>query len=425
MRILVVNVWDKNRGDEALVRAIVALLRQVEPSCEIDLLPIYRWPLQLQMPNVTVLQGRHGCDYLTKSITLVDGLLNKLPRLSVTRRPIRVLRVGIRELMAAFVAGTGYRNLRFLQEYDYVFFAPQGQTISAGHPFLKPAVFSLAAAKRYGIPYFIMGVTMGPFDGLSNRFKRKIRNVLMRAEAIVLREDISLQYLEKLLPDTSSVKAAVDIVFSLTEDRPADGDPTALYSERLAKQVEQTTIGACISLSRQQPPHETDDYRSYIEKYLAKMALFFDYVVGQTGRRLLLLPHIDKDYRELNHIAQRMQHQDMVEIVELGFDDRVHRHIISQLEFFISTRYHPTIFAIRGETPFMSAMQHFKVKGLLGKLGIDGISCWQDDGLETYKDLFLRTWENRDTLGAQVKAAKSRAQDMASLYLRILRDKIR
>jgi len=424
MKILIMNVWDRNRGDEALTRAIVTLLKRVEPKCEIDLLPIYSRPLDFEVPGANIVHGRYGSNYMSRYILVIDRILSPLATLGRGQRILRICKRRLKYLCAVLLEKMGYPHARFLRQYDCVFFAPQGQTISAGHVFLKPAIHSLSAVKRYGIPYFIMGVSMGPFDGLSKKEKVAIKNVLLHAERIVVREDISRQYLEEAFPEVAGIESAIDIVFTLNkteEDRKAAFE---LFTKELAKQVRHARIGACISLTPQNPSRALTDNKSYFEDYLTKMIKFFDYVVEKTGQRLLLLPHIDRDYKVFNRIVEQMENGAMVECARLGFNDRIHQRIIGELDFFICTRYHPAIFAISEQVPFMAIMQHYKVEGLLQKLSLEGVSCWQDDSLQKYKDVFDCVWRNRKDIRKALKKARLRALELASIYLILLQERL-
>ena len=59
----------------------------------------------------------------------------------------------------------------------------------------------------------------------------------------------------------------------------------------------------------------------------------------------------------------------------------------------MSTRYHPTIFAVQSQVPFFCVKNQFKVDGMLAKLGLADLpSCWQDDDPALQRRAFDESW---------------------------------
>ena len=411
-KILLLNVWDKNRGDEALTRSAVTIIQKLHNDAIVDVLPLFARPLGFDILGMSELQGRSGVTYGSKLLSGVWKVFSAVNALPIVRGKVRGRSVAVK-LLATFFERLGYPHLRYFRQYDLVMLAPQGQILSAGHPYMPIALHMLNAARQMEVQYAVVGISLGPFDGLSLLRSEQMLNVFSDASLILLREKISRGKLVEAYPSITEIDTTVDIVFTLTNeglDEELD-QPSRKYIEDIAH----GRIGSCISLSRT-PKTEALSRDEFLADYVPKMVKFYDFIIDHTGHELVLFTHIDHDLPVLVMIKEQMRHEDDVLLFKQGYDDRGHRYAISQLEFYVSTRYHPTIFSILAGVPFISVIQHFKVQGALEAIGLNDNYCYQDDSLEGYQELFSRSWSNRDKLGQNVLDAKKNAYEIASKY---------
>lgn len=411
-KILLLNVWDKNRGDEALTRSAVTVIQKTHPGARVDIVPLFARPLGFDVSSMTELPDRYGVTYGSRILNGVWDLFSKMNALPFLRGKVRGRAVVIGFLASVF-EWLGYPHLRYFRQYDLVMLAPQGQIMSSGHPYMPIALHMLNAANRMGVLYGIVGVSVGPFDGLSKKQSSQMLNVFRGARLILLREEISKGKLAEAYPAIQPVDTSVDIVFTLTNAGIRDE-----LSESACEYIESVVrgrIGSCISLSR---TNETESLSrdEFLAIYVPKMVDFYDSIVERSDHDLVLFTHIDHDFPVLEMIKDRMKYRNRVVLFEHGYDDRGHRYAISLLEFYVSTRYHPTIFSILAGVPFISVIQHFKVRGALEAIGLSDNHCFQDDSLEDYLAVFERNWNSRDELRQRVVCARKNAHDIAAKY---------
>jgi polysaccharide pyruvyl transferase WcaK-like protein len=307
--------------------------------------------------------------------------------------------------------------MAFLREFDLIISAPQGPTISDMYTLKDKTIFPLRFAKEYGVPYMILGVSMGPFNKFTDD-EIEVFKVLENAKAIIVRENISFNHLLNKYPKLNNVTAAVDIVyatgFNLQDKAPNLKETYSKFLLSLGQK--EKPIGACISLTPSRDP------RNKFNKleYLAKMKAFFEYVIDKTGKNLILFPHIAFDMPALNQLKETMKNQDRVVIFPESLDSDFQQEFMSKLEFFISSRYHPTIFAIKAGVPFMCIKNQFKVEGMLNDIGLNSETCWQDESLETFIRVFNKNFDDRVTGLENIKHSLGIAKKEAKKYAEVL-----
>ena len=239
-------------------------------------------------------------------------------------------------------------------------------------------------------------------------------DVLRHAEGIILREDISLDYVQQRYPALRNLDSAIDIVFSSPPPVREDIIPHIAAHGDVLDWLDGETIGACISLTPARHPNNAFDRDAYVATFSALV----DHVLRTTGRRVLLFSHITHDLPSLRRIVENAGEPGRVRIFPPELDSTVQRGAIGQLGFFISTRYHPTIFAVQSQIPFFCVKNQFKVDGMLAKIGLAEVpSCWQDDDLALQRQAFDESWARRDDVRAQLGPAAARAAEWGRMYV--------
>jgi polysaccharide pyruvyl transferase WcaK-like protein len=397
-RILIVNAWGNNKGDQAMINGLVRMLKSIDRDLEIDAVPLRNEDLDLD-PDVHILRGRVGL-YFYSSV-----LRRLLPKEEKDQR--RFSR-SVFYLWFFLNWAFGFFSMRFLKEYDLIIHAPQGQTLSSNHSLRYHTIWPLVAARALNIPYMIIGVTVGPFSLTPERLDGLLLTIFEHSRLTIIREGESLHYLNNKFSHLEKVHKSIDIVFNAkTEKQTIDArSATAVESER---RKASGSIGATVS--------RTGIYlRNNPEAYKVRMASFFDDVIAASGRKLSLFPHITGDHAFLQQIRAQMTHQESVTIIPEELDSDEIQRVFEVLEFFISARYHSTVFAIKKGIPFMAIIEHFKTQGLLGELGLDHGYCGQNDPIEKLNEAFREAWSRRAKIRSQTLLAREKALDKASVY---------
>jgi len=178
VNILILNAHWGNRGDEAAIRAMIDSLREQLPVNKMRIMLLGPGAEELPYDDIERLEYY---PFFQFSVDRREALLNlfTLGRFSLYQR--------------------GRQFLRAVDKADVVIHAPGGPTIGDlnGMGDMQYLYRLLVAKVFKKKPLFFYAPSMGPFSGRVRNWARKF--VLKRADAIILREDISRGYLKNQL----------------------------------------------------------------------------------------------------------------------------------------------------------------------------------------------------------------------------------
>jgi len=277
-------------------------------------------------------------------------------------------------------------------------------------------VAPLRRAQELGIPYMMLAVTAGPFKGRSLS-KRAVGRILRGAERIVVREDVSLQHLRATYPMLDNVSAAIDIVYALP--CALDNKPRELLDRyrRFMAEVPRDAIGASVSLAAAHGLSHRVERAQYVEKMLR----LCDHAIGVSQSELVLFPHLELDMPILQQIKAGSRYSERIKVLPADFDADLQRDALSRLQFFIASRYHPTIFAVQAHVPLLCVKDEFRTEGMLQDIGLGALPCcWWDEPLEVAARAFDACWSGRHTQRDVVIKAEAAAAAAAKVYGRAL-----
>ena len=114
------------------------------------------------------------------------------------------------------------------------------------------------------------------------------------------------------------------------------------------------------------------------------MTELFRHILDSTDRPLYLFPHLAFDTPALENLKAALGNDERITILPRELDSDDQRPLMASMEFFVLLpRYHPTIFAIQANLPFLCIKNQFKVVGMLDKIGLGNFpTCWQDESVE-------------------------------------------
>lgn len=405
-RVVIANAWGGNRGDEAMINTLGRILKSISPSVGIDVLPYRNEDLDIDRS----LSVRRSCvgEYWYAN---VPNFLLKQDKTTLVRKFLRLTTTVLHKL--------GVLAPRSVVDgCDLMISAPQGPTLGDMYNAKERIVDPLRAARNANVPYMVLAVSAGPFydDAPAQEI---VGSVLSSAKAVVVREALSLSNLLAKYPNLRNVDSAIDIVYA--RKWVLDGkDPshTAIYNEFMS-QISRNVVGGCISLTPARDPTNTFDEAEYIAKYVALV----DHVLARSEGQFLLFPHLVFDMPALEKIRSRVKSPEKVFILPPVLDSDFQRDAISRMNFFVSSRYHPTIFSVQAGVPFLCIKNQFKVEGMLQRIGLGDVpTCWQDEPIPTFLAAFDSCWSGRVELKNRVDGAAFRAQLIARKYEEVLRE---
>lgn len=405
-RVVIANAWGGNRGDEAMINTLGRILMSISPGMNIDVLPYRNEDLDIDKS----LNVRRNC--------VGEYWYANVPDFLLERDGTKVVRKFLR-LSTTVLHKLGVLAPRSIVDgCDLMISAPQGPTLGDMYNAKERIVDPLRAARDANVPYMILAVSAGPFydDAPAQEI---VGSVLSSAKAVVVREALSLSNVLAKYPSLRNVDSAIDIVYARkwTLD---DKDPShvVLYDDFMSR-IRSNAVGGCISLTPARDPTNKFDEAEYIEKYVALV----DHVIARSEGQFLLFPHLVFDMPALEKIRSRVKYPEKVFVLPPVLDSDFQRDAISRMSFFVSSRYHPTIFSVQAGVPFLCIKNQFKVEGMLQRIGLGDVpTCWQDESISTFLSTFDACWNLRAELKEQVDGAAFRAQLIARKYEGVLRD---
>lgn len=255
-------------------------------------------------------------------------------------------------------------------------------------------------ALRLNRPLVVFPQTMGPFRLPAVR--AMARYLLRQADLICVREKISEQIARDLLGSGHEVACLADMAFLMEKRSIVPSIPIKPSGAR--------PIGINISGFLWHRGHEMYNSGRLLFDYPRMMVDLVRSLVQETGRQVLLVPHVFSDIPGLGDLAACQTVKEALS--DLGSDviilDREYsapelKAVIGGCEFFVGARMHACIAALSTETPVVPISYSHKFAGLLDRFGIRE---WLIDpkvlGQEQAIDLVLAGYAHREAIRGRI-----------------------
>lgn len=386
--IFIVNAHSANRGDEAAQRSMISKIKQYIPDANFVVLS--------EVPSHTSLQ-----EYVK--------VLNR-PYLNI--RYINSIISFIWRLCQSII-----------QSYkaDLVISAPGGPyfgELYASHEILH--LYNIFIAKMFRKPVMIYGPSMGPFN---NKYRNIIRKkILNTVEIITLRENTSYEYLKKLNLDKPKIYVTADS--ALQTD--------VFYTENLfiEKELENLGINNGEALVGFVPAGLEKNYPGlkknifFHENHVKLMAEIADTMVDVTGAKVLFMPQLYGTARDVpffEEIIGCMKKSGYAKILPESNDSEFQQQIIKKLDFILSNRYHPIIFASKNKIPCVCISYEHKQKGFMKKINlVEYELSIKDIEINKMKSIIKDAWYNKEKIAQVLNENHSLIQEQALLNTKLV-----
>lgn len=355
MIITLVNAWsDDNKGDLGIAEGTIHLIKKAIPKSEIKILSIFHNESKINLnhrhllscyPDIEILPSLYSNNIVGHCKFGVDYLFEKEHPL-IRKKSINSV---VSSDMIVGLGGHWLFNYRKYNPRSY------GRLINLLSPF--------AIAKKFNIPYFLLGHSIGPFDDFIS--KHIVNFFLKNATLIYTRESISAKmFIKDLGFDNTKIKIIPDCAFYLTP----------LYSERI--------ISILSDYKLEKNKFWVITVRKWTDKknnefFLNEMAKLIKKILSNnlTDRVVLVAntlgPTKIEDDRDITALLYKKVKELPVVKIE---DDLLPRELVAlygEAELLIGTRFHSVIFALDAGTP-VYAISYYgpKAWGIMEMLGM-------------------------------------------------------
>jgi colanic acid/amylovoran biosynthesis protein len=256
-------------------------------------------------------------------------------------------------------------------------------------------VYAMAYAVWSGKPLYMMPQSVGPLSAGYHRWL--VRAILGRMRVLLLRERISLEYVEELGVVEPPRYVVPDVAFGYPEVDLGEG-VALLEGYGLNASSSSPKVGITLINWGAQNPHfrQQGAYESAIEQLIGHV------VTGLDGTVFLLSqvvgPSLAEDDRVVaRRVYERVKHlAPQIIMIEQPLSAHQIKALFAQMDTLIGTRMHSVILAISARVPTVAVAYQTKTRGTMRELGMDE---WVRD-IEQIEapdliDLFDRAWQAR------------------------------
>jgi len=194
--------------------------------------------------------------------------------------------------------------------------------------------------KKSKIPIVWLGVNADPSSRYSATERQSIKESLQRCDRVIARNRFSQDFLKSLAPNMK-IELCADVTLLLK--------PEESYMN--------FGFGQAIGLNLRSLWLTTD--------FITKMADLCDLLIEKRNAKIIFFPFSrisDIDLQSAEGVRSRLRHPERMEIVERFLPPKQMLDAISKIDFMISMRLHPSVFAFANRIPFAGIAYHRKVE---------------------------------------------------------------
>jgi len=392
MKALILNLDPKNKGNEALVSSTKFVINQFEDDIKfinmggmID--AINSQNTIIPLPAETILNPNAW-------LYLLECFIVKILR-----------RYGFKASLPTI------SRIHIYDDVDVVI--NSGGDYLSGEKFTLSGFLNIIYALWLDKPVVLFAESLGYYRYLLNRITA--RYVFENVNLILVREDLSKEYLLKIGIDPEKIHVTADPAFLLSP-APRSRIDEILRSESIII-TSRPVIGINPSglIGRYRDPAESE------EAYTQSMVSVIDHLIKSWDVNVLLIPHVytpgSDDRRIIGEIIKNANNPQRIFQIKNEYSAAELKGIIQLCDIFIGSRMHATIAATSLCIPTVGIAYSHKMNGILGGLldmdqYIIKISQLNDTRLIEIADL---VWSNRTAIKEHLEETMPRVKEKALL----------
>jgi len=285
-------------------------------------------------------------------------------------------------------------------------------------------------AKLLKKPVVLYAGSIGPFK---NKFYDLAgRYIINKVDLITLREEISLEYLNKIGINKPPMHVTADLAFALHPSAP-ERAMEILAFEGISK-TDGPLIGISLSrvISKWAFPNLNDAEDKY-QKYIDLMAQMVDHVIREFSATIVFIPQVigptkeNEDRDTARDIYQLTKNKDKIKLIENEYSPEELRSVTGKFDLFIGARTHAIISAALMCIPFVAIeYESHKTRGIIGKM----LNCEEfvydirtldlDTLTSKIDDVWLNRVEIKDELAIKIECMEERALKNGELVKKVV-----
>jgi len=400
LNVLILHAYWECRGGESAIRAMIDSLKEKLPIRNIKIMIMRNKITQFSYDDIEII----------KPYPYFEGAQNEIRAVgfypSSGRREIIIILLDFLLILLSFgklsFTKTGKEFLKSVSEADIVIHAPDGPFI--GDIYWRRSIIDLDFLHLYRLlivkilkkkPLFFYAPSMGPFK---ERFRNIFRRfVLKKADLIIVREPISAKYLKTQLKIESFVTSDSALQNEIPKNYLTKYDNISDILKRLDKKK---TVGLVITDLLWHPIY--GNYPKLAQDIKDCWATISDYLLKK-DYQILLIPQWftegkDNEMSILKNISNLNQKN--IFVLPPNIDSFGQQIIISKLFCLLTMRYHPFLWAIKANIPFIVIPYEYKFTGFIEKIKFFDYAI---DIKEISSDKIINKFENLEKNYTKIK----------------------
>ena len=262
-------------------------------------------------------------------------------------------------------------------------------------------------------PIVIYSQSIGTFRGVTTPLARYCLN---RVDLIIVREEITKKYLEKI-GVTKYIYLTADCAFLL---EPASNKS---IEHILLKENVAVTKNPLVGISANAMLDDKEN------NYANSMAQLIDYIIEKLNAQVIFVPHVvgingRGDDRVMGEkIYKRTKNKENINLIKGDYSPEELKGIIGLCDMFIGGRMHANIAAISSCVPTMATAWSHKYYGIMRAVGQEKYVC--DFKTMNFEELKLKIddlWENKEKMREELKAKVEDQKRLAWYSGELVRD---
>ena len=401
------NCWsDKNKGDLGIMLATVAELRKQDPNAEVIGISCFdsRDPM-FEECHVTLRKFVHN---ILPAIYGVLGLYVggkyrkelpcKLIALLLENLRFSLMMIFPKKMVKLFLRREERKSLDEILSCD-VCFSKGGSVFTdydsrRGQLALERSCRLYALLHKFECKYYILGQSFGPVQ--NGKGARLVNRVIKNAQHVYLREKLCVNQYPHLNLTNANVSFSNDAGFLLEQ------------LEIIPSPIDLNYLN--IGMTVRGMDNQTDNYIDLIVKMISYLVIDKKFMV-HIFQQVAMPDEPDNNMAE--HIIKMLPKKVGTNVIYHTKDYLPQElcWLYGQMDAFIGTRLHSTIFAMSAGTPSLGLVYHgTKTQGIFENIGVPELVVKEPISYDELKDRFEYLWNNREKLKKTITNGVLRAQ---------------
>lgn len=391
-RILIINQYSSNKGDRAVLYALIKLLDKYDNiEITVSTSTISDWDNTFSNNNIKFVPW--GWDYHQEIhnplLKLKFFLLRRIWRLTYTIIRIALVRNLNFSLINQLINPV---FLDALKNSDLVL-STGGHHITTilAQNAISTQMFDLASCLIYKKKTVLWSQSIGPLEFTSKPDQQFVTEVIKKIDTIYVRDKKSVEELSQLGINCKNIHLTFETVLSLNKQI------QSYTSINKRKNVIGISIYSTVNRSEEE-----------IKKYVNSISKLADYCVEKTQCDIVFLPMELKnsgpdDRWLIKEILNNIVHKEKCTIIDIDMNTEDHFYFIQNCRYFIGHKTHSVIFALAAATPLIAIAYHPKTTEFMKQFGVEKFAIADLDlSPEKLISLFINLMEDADAIGEKI-----------------------